>query len=222
MKKLASANLINMRKFLATAITLILLTQPALASVTYYSTDEGCSHPFIDIVDHWAEEEVCTLYSQNVVEGNSERNFDPNNYITRAEFLKISLLHLGYRVYSVQSAEFDDIEPGDWYYQYITFARSKGFVNGYEDGGFHPNDYITRGEAIVMIMNIAGISTYNASYSTIRFHDVWTNDWFANAVGLATDYGIIQGYTDNTFRPYDNIRRAEAAVVARNTWNYLY
>ncbi len=168
MKKLDSANLTNMRKLLAAAITFALLIQPALASVTYYTTSEGCSHPFIDMVEHWAEQEVCYLYSQNVVQGHSERNFNPNDYITRAEFLKISLLHLGHNVYSVQSAEFDDIEPGDWYYRYITFARSKGFVSGYNDETFRPNDNITRGEAIVMIMAIAGISTYESSYSTIK------------------------------------------------------
>ena len=43
---------------------------------------------FIDILDHWAEEEICFLYSQNDIEGYSERNFLPDNDITRAEFLK--------------------------------------------------------------------------------------------------------------------------------------
>lgn len=222
MKKRVYANLKNMRKLLTAAIAFILTIQPTLASVTYYSTSEDCQHPFIDIVGHWAEEDVCYLYSQNVIQGDTERNFSPNDFITRAEFLKIALLHLGYKVYSVQSAQFTDVNPGDWYYQYATFARSKGYVTGYSDGSFHPNDYITRAEAVVMIMRIAGISTYNSTYSTIKFHDIWIDDWFATAVSVATDYEIIQGYSDNTFHPYDNIRRAEAAVLARNTWRYLY
>ena len=212
-----------MIKFLSTLLAFTLLAPLALASteLTYYTTPTGCQHPFIDILDHWSEEEVCFLYDQEVVQGHSERNYLPNSNVTRAEFLKISLLNLGYVIYAVQSADFTDVNPGDWYYQYATFARSKGFVSGYDDGSFLPNNDITRGEAIVMTLDIAGIIAYGTSDTINRYYDVSTSDWFAPAVAVATDYGIIEGYGDGSFRPHDQITRAEAAVIAQRIWNYL-
>jgi len=185
------------------------------------TTDSGCEHPFIDILEHWAEEEICFLYSQNDIEGYSDRNFLPDDDITRAEFLKISLLNLGYTVYAAQSFEFTDVNPGDWYYQYVTFAKSKGFVTGYSDGSFHPNDPITRAEAVVLITQIAGIIDYETS-GLSSFSDVSGDDWFAVAVAVATEYEIVEGYGDGSFRPHSNITLAEAATVAVRVWNTLY
>jgi hypothetical protein len=222
-KKQVYANPKTMIKFLASILTFALLAPIALASteLTYYTTNTGCNHPFIDMLNHWAEEEVCFLYDQEVVQGHSERNYLPDYEVTRAEFLKISLLNLAYVVYAVQTADFTDVTPGSWYYQYATYARSKGFISGYGDGSFHPNDNITRAEAISMTMDIAGIITYGTSSTTNRFSDVSTNDWFASAVAVATDYGIIEGYGDGSFRPDANLSRAEAGIIAHRIWDYL-
>lgn len=186
------------------------------------TTDDGCEHPFVDVDGHWAEEEICFLYNEGIVSGYSERNYSPDGFITRAEFLKISLLNLSYNVYAVQSASFTDVNPGDWYYQYVTFARSKGFVTGYSDGSFHPNSNITRAEAISMIMQISGIIDYDTFGSEANFSDVSGNDWFASAVNVALEYDIISGYGDGTFRPHNNLTRAEAAVIAESVWDELY
>lgn len=206
-----------MKKLLATLL-LTLLIPTAHAEIT----DDNCEHPFVDVDGHWAEEEICFLYGEGIVSGYSERNFLPNNQITRAEFLKISLLNLSYNVYAVQSADFTDINEGDWYFQYITFARSKGFVNGYPDGSFHPNDPITRAEAVTMMMQISGIIDYPLTGIEAEYSDVSADDWFGDAVAVATDYGIVRGYGDSTFRPYSNLTRAEAAVIAVSVWDQLY
>jgi len=186
------------------------------------TTDSGCEHPFIDIVDHWAEESICFLYGQGTVEGYSDRNYEPDEEVTRAEFLKISLRELGFNVFAVQSSEFTDINPGDWYYQYATFAKWRGFISGYSDNSFHPNEPITRAEATVMIMQIAGIIDYDVSETITLFSDVNSEDWFTYAVAVATQYEIIEGYGDGTFRPNDPLTRAEAAVIAERTWETLY
>lgn len=186
------------------------------------TTDSGCEHPFIDVAGHWAEESICFLYNEGVIEGYSDRNFDPSGEITRAEFLKISLLNLGYNAYSVQEEEFTDTHPGDWFYQYVTFARSKGFITGYSDGSFHPNDPIARAEALTMIMNIAGIIDYDVSSTITSFYDVDSDDWFAYAVAVGTEYEIIEGYGDGSFRPYSSLTRAEATVIAERVWAMLY
>ncbi len=210
-----------LKKLLTISLSFLLLSQVALAA-DYYTTPEGCNHSFIDIIDHWSEESICFLYEQGVVEGHSDRNYLPDSEVTRAEFLKISLLNLGYVTYAVQSAGFTDVNPGDWYYQYATFARSKGFVSGYNDGSFKPNNSITRAEAVVMIIDIADIINYDTSYTAANYSDVSNSDWYATAVSLATSLGIVEGYGDNSFRPDNPITRAEAAIIAQRIWDYLY
>lgn len=207
-----------MKKILSATLLFALLTPSAGAE----TTNTGCTHPFIDVADHWAEEEICFMYNEGIVSGYSERNFLPNNKITRAEFLKISLLNLSYTVYPVQSAGFSDVSADDWYFSYITFARSKGFVNGYGDGSFHPNDNVTRAEAVTMIMQMAGIIEYDVFGFEGRFSDVSADDWFGPAVAAAVDQGIVEGYGNGTFRPNNDLTRAEAVMIAQRVWEELY
>ncbi len=206
-----------MKKLLYAFLLTVLVAQTCLAE----STQSGCTHPFNDIVGHWAEEDICVLYDEGVVQGYSTQTFLPDSEVTRAEFLKMVLKFEGYNIYSVQSAAFTDLTPGDWYYSYVTFAHSKGFVSGYSDGSFHPNEPIARAEAVTLVMKVTGISDYDTSDLYHTFTDVHETDWFASSVAAGVDLGIIQGYGDGTFRPYDEITRAEAAVIVKRAWKNL-
>jgi hypothetical protein len=203
-----------MKKLLAHALVLSSFLIPTAHA-------SACSHPFVDVIDHWAEDEICILYREGVIEGYSEKTFLPDSNVTRAEFLKMVLEYKGYAVYSVQSAAFTDTNPGDWYYQYVTFAHSKGFTSGYSDGSFHPNEPITRAEAVTLVMKEAGITAYDTSDIFHTFTDVHEDDWFAVSVAAATDLDIINGYGDGSFRPDNNITRAESAVVVEHAWESL-
>lgn len=208
-----------MRKSLSTLLALFLLTSPVQAS----TSSSGCEHPFADLEGHWAEDAVCSLYQNQVIQGYSEKNFAPNKTITRAEFIKIVLKDLNYNVYSIQSAAFTDTEAGEWYYAYISFAHSKGFITGYSDGSFHPNDPITRAEAIQILINTAGfIGGYQSSDVNHLFTDVTGDDWFATAVAIGVDYELIKGYGDGSFRPHNQMTRAEASVLIEKAMTTLY
>lgn len=206
-----------MKKSISTLALLTLLSPLAHAE----TTTNGCEHPFTDIVATFAEENICLLYTQGVIEGYSEKSFLPNNKITRAEFLKMILVMHGYSVYSVASAAFTDSVPGDWSYRYVTFGHSKGFVSGYTDGSFHPNESITRAEAVELVINISGIINSDTSNVTHNFTDVLGTDWFAGSVAEATAAGIIEGYGDGSFRPNDALTRAEAATIVERAWESL-
>ncbi|MFA5855712.1 MAG: S-layer homology domain-containing protein [Candidatus Gracilibacteria bacterium] len=213
-----------MRKFLVLsaltlALTLTLATSIQLAKTALASS---CTSPFTDIEDSFAEDDICFLYQHGILNGKSEHSFYPNDTITRAEFLKIVLLDASYQVYPVQSASFTDISGGDWYYRYVTFAHSKGFVEGYSDGSFHPNSQITRAESVQMLLNISGITNFDTSEANTSFSDVDDNDWYASAVAMALEFDIIEGYGDGSFRPNNNLTRAEAATMAARMWRYLY
>lgn len=204
---------------IAIALSLLLgIVAPAFAS----TTNTGCEHGFSDIIGHWAEESICELYESGVIEGYSPYNFAPNSSMTRAEFVKVLLESMNYNVYSVQSASFTDTVPGEWYYSYVTFAHSKGFVSGYSDGSFHPNSSISRAEAITLLVNMAGFTSYDTSDLGHQFTDVTAEDWFAVALAVSLNYGLIEGYGDGSFRPNSSISRAEACILISRTLEALY
>lgn len=198
-----------MKKLLTTVLLLSTLSSTAFAE----TTNSGCEHSFSDIVGHWAEESICELYDLGVVSGYSEKNFSPNTEMTRAEFVKILVESLGYNVYAVQSAAFTDTPTDAWYYAVVSFAHSKGLVSGYSDNTFHPNNSITRAEAVELLVNASGYSNADTSNLNHEFYDVSAQDWYATSLAIALENGIVQGYGDGSFRPSNSISRAEACEM---------
>jgi hypothetical protein len=185
--------------------------------------DISCSDPFYDTNHHWAEKAICLLYRADVVDGRSHHYYEPYDEVTRAEFLKMVLLNADYNPYGIESGDiYSDVDTGDWFYEYVTYATRRGFVNGGYTGEFRPNDPINRAEALVMIMRIAGQEDWRYDNRDIPFWDVDEDDWYAYAVVIAHDDGIIEGYNGHTFGASRDLDRAEAAVIMRRVWYAYY
>jgi hypothetical protein len=86
------------------------------------------------------------------------------------------------------------------------------FVDGYEDGTFQPSRKVTRAEFMKMIVSAMGGYDSSVDYGE-SFKDIPQGAWYENYVAFAKQAGLVAGYTDGTFRPKDNISRAEAAKV---------
>ena len=198
-----------MKNLLASLLILFSFAPTSFA----FTTNAGCSHSFDDTVNHWAEAEICELSSIGLLEGYSERNFAPNENMTRAEFVKIMVESQSYNVYAVQSAAFTDTDPSDWFYAVVSFAHSKGLVSGYNDNSFKPNNDISRAEAIELLVNASGYSDADTTDLNHSFYDVDGDDWFAVALAIGLENDIVQGYGDDSFRPNNPITRAEACVM---------
>ena len=183
----------------------------------------ACVSGFEDIYGHWAEAYIEELFCRDVVAGKSETIFDPSGEATRAEFLKMAILNAGYDVEGATGGEdFLDVSTGDWYYEYVSFGAEEGFIEGYDDGTFLPNAPINRAEALVITMRIAGVAEYEVDADWEEFDDVSSTDWFAYAVEVAADEGIVEGYDDGDFRPGNNITRAEVAAISVRTYELYY
>lgn len=87
------------------------------------------------------------------------------------------------------------------------------FVSGYPDGTFRPDQETTRAEYLTMLVTALGGFDKNESYGTPTFTDTDPNGWYANYVAYAQKTGLVEGYKDNTFRPDNQITRAEAAAM---------
>ncbi|CAK4829766.1 unnamed protein product [Aphanomyces euteiches] len=96
---------------------------------------------------------------------------------------------------------------GHWANEDIKQAVDLGFVNGYPDGTFRPDNGVTRAEFTKMLM--IGLKSTTEG-SELIFKDKNTiGDWAILPVAKAVQLGIIKGYTDGTFRPNANITHAE-------------
>jgi|GEM_PF-6485717 len=98
---------------------------------------------------------------------------------------------------------------GHWAENQINQGITSGWMSGYPDGSFKPDQSITRAEFVSLINRAAG---YKETGKT-SFSDVGSRDWFAADLARAITAGYISGYSDKSFKPNKSINRQEVAVV---------
>ncbi|PWV95535.1 glycerophosphoryl diester phosphodiesterase [Paenibacillus cellulosilyticus] len=110
---------------------------------------------------------------------------------------------------TTEKPSFSDI-TGHWASSVIMLVAEHGFMNGYQDGTFKPNNSITRAEFITVVARLLALPDAQGSSS---FNDVAADAWYAKYVNSAVEAGWVQGFADHTFRPSQNITREEAVVI---------
>ncbi len=107
---------------------------------------------FNDVNDgDWYNTAISTMAKLGIVNGRTEESFVPNAFITRAEFAAICARFDGSEFEVVDN--FTDV-AGHWAEDEIHEAAAHGWIRGYEDGTFKPDQFITRAEAMTMINRV--------------------------------------------------------------------
>jgi len=104
--------------------------------------------------DSWYVQGVCYLTKIGILKGYSDSTFKPDQPITRAEFTDITARFSP--ILSENSSPFNDVETDYWAFNYIVTAYEKGWITGYPDGTFKPDDNITRAEAVTIVNKMLG------------------------------------------------------------------
>ena len=146
------------------------------------------SNTFADVPnDYWANTAISTMAGLGIVQGYNSTAFDPNASITRAEFAAICARFDTGKSSGTQT--FSDIK-GHWAEKYIERAAELGWIKGFEDGTFRPNDCITRAQAMITINRVLNRIPEDAS-DLLPDMNVWPDcnpgDWFYLAVQEATN-----------------------------------
>ena len=139
----------------------------------------------------------------------------PQGKITRAEVATIFFRMLtdeSRNAYWSQSNSFTDVAADAWYNNAISTMTNAGILDGYEDGSFHPNGYITRAEFATIAVRFFDLSYQGEDL----FPDI-DGHWAQDYINQAADAGIIEGYPDGTFGPQKQITRAEAVTMVNRT-----
>jgi peptidoglycan DL-endopeptidase CwlO len=115
----------------------------------------------------------------------------------------------GKRVMQQGGSLFNDLPDSHPAFQAIKQLNSENVINGYKDNSYRPDEQVTRGQAAAIINRVLNYSTSEQN----SFNDVGESNAFANDIAAIEQAGIIEGYTDGTFRPYDDMTRAQMAVI---------
>ena len=99
----------------------------------------------------WYNHAVSTLSAMGIVKGDSDGKFNPNAPITRAEFAAIAARFDDKA--NTTTADFSDI-ASHWAKNEISAASNNGWINGYPDGTFRPDNKITRAEAMTLVNRV--------------------------------------------------------------------
>lgn len=142
--------------------------------------------------------------------GDIDGNLNPNNNITRAEFVTIINRAFGYD--RVGTTPFTDVEDTDWYAEDVAIAYTAGYITGTSESTFSPLSEITREEAAVILarnMMMQPAVGENTDFTDGR--DL--SSWSSGLVSTASAYNLISGYPDGSFRPQNPITRGEVAIM---------
>lgn len=161
----------------STAAQLLYELMTEQAHKQYDRSDNG----FSDVpAGQWYTVAVSTLANVGAITGCGDGTFQPGKAITRAEF--VTILAGIYGENTSKGMPFSDVGRS-WCYDSVATAYANGWVSGYSDGTFRPNQTITRAEAVVILNSVLGRScdlTYvqaNAQ-AALHFTDITPGAWY--------------------------------------------
>jgi len=108
---------------------------------------------------------------------------------------------------------FKDLNESHWAYKSIEVLYKKGVLNGYADGNFRADNYITREEFVKVAMESFSLAHDS---QTCNFEDVPEESWSIKYIAGASALGIVSGRSEKVFAPKENITREEAAHIIYN------
>lgn len=171
-------------------------------------------------LDSSPELELLTRYG--MISGYEDGTFRPNNTISRAEFA--TLLSNALSLPAGQPGAFSDVEEGAWYTPYVSALATRGFISGYEDGTFRPEDTITLEEMISVLASAASWLTMDG-YELIGEEldmDVWLayyyfSEWAQKPANTLSELGVDLAACMDLEQPAVPATRLQAAQLLYQT-----
>lgn len=166
-----------------------------------------------DYEGHWAQATIQKWLEAGKVSGYPDGSYKPDSNVTRAEFVKMLNGVIDFN--KKAAITYKDVPASEWFYDYIGVAQAVGYISGYSLDKFGPNDYITREQAASILSRVQYLDNNESSLQ--KFIDNSSiSSWAKGSVGAASNAGFIAGYTDKSFKPLNNLTRAEALTMIDN------
>ena len=160
---------------------------------------------FSDVAEgSWCRRSIATLTSLGVISGYTDGTFRPDAEITRAE---LATIISRFANLDVNTQTFSDIS-GHWAQKYIELAAGNGWIKGYEDGTFRPDEKITRAETFAMINRVLNRQTENVTDLLPQSEmNMWSDNmdedaWYYKDVQEATNYHKCERIGDSIYEKW--------------------
>ena len=118
---------------------------------------------------------------------------------------------------AIAQTTFNDVPTDYWAQTFIQELATRDIIKGFPDGGFRPNDLVTRAQFAAMLSKAVNKAPTRGG---VTFVDVDSNYWAANAIQKSYTTGFMSGYPGNIFEPVQNIPRVQILVSLANGLNY--
>ncbi|MHA6533855.1 S-layer homology domain-containing protein [Paenibacillus sp. BAC0078] len=144
----------------------------------------------------------------------------PTTWEWKDGILQVTMKRKGNSVYTVVQShvQFNDLNNSNPYRESILALANRSVINGYADGSFKAESVVTRAEFAAMLNRALGILP--KLQASKNFKDVKIGAWYAQQVNAAVDVGLINGFSDGTFRPDQEITHQEMVVMLVNALKY--
>lgn len=194
---------VGLKWFMAIALTLCLLIPVSSA----YANGENDATPNLpsDIEGHWNEELLLKWLQSGFINGYPDGTLRPDDEVTRAQFLSFVNRVFGFT--EGVEVHFSDVKQTDWAYEGIGIAVKEGYVNGYSDGTFRPQQVISRQEAAAMIARVLELEDFQTADRLGDSEDIAS--WARGPVSAIRERGIIDTILDGSFHPLRIMTRAD-------------
>lgn len=171
----------------------------------------GGSSQFADVQGHWAQGYINALAKRNIISGFPGGTFHPDDPVTRVQFAAI--INNAFAPAAKKATSFKDVNSRFWGYTAIEAAASGGFMRGYPDGDFRPNQVIPRVEALAALSS--GLKFKAGSTNVLaKYQDAaQIPSWATTAIAAATQRKIVVNYPTLTqLQPTRAATRADVAA----------
>lgn len=185
----------------AAAVLLAVVMSVSLAVPSAHAAS-STMQPYLDKIVSWG-----------VMRGDINGNLNPDRTITRAEF--VTMINRAFGFSETGTTPFRDVDASAWFAEDVGIAYTTGYINGTTDTTFSPYSSVTREQAAVILARILMLQPTvgeNTDFTDSRL----LGNWSRGLIAAATDYHIVSGYADGSFRPKNAITRGAAAILIVN------
>ncbi len=150
------------------------------------------------------------LREQGVIGGFADGGFHGDELVTRAQAMKFLLRGRDFAIGNLKNnGKYSDLPNTAWFTKYIMKAVNKGFVQGYSDGSFHPDDPVLTADFLKMLTKTFALREDLPHGYT----DVTEDDWFDRYAGVAQKYRLFPHRKNFVLEPQKKLTRNEMAVA---------
>ncbi|MDD3363480.1 MAG: S-layer homology domain-containing protein [Syntrophomonas sp.] len=132
---------------------------------------------------------VYYLANKHIIKGYPDGGFHPNEGLTRAQAAVVMVKAAGLKVDSTLPISFSDVSSDHWARDYIATATQGGYLSGYPDNSFHPDEILSRAQGISLTLRLSKQSSQGVSLP--QLNDMDNSHWAAPEVAVGIASGMV-------------------------------